>query len=216
MHRVLLPRRRVIEAAIAGAAVFGAPGLVRAVEALPPTPQQTAGPFYPQSFPADADNDLVHVAGHAEPAKGTVTRVAGRILNRSGRPLSGVRVEIWQCDQNGRYHYVQDGGGGRPQDDNFQGFGRTVTDADGHYNFVTIRPVPYPGRTPHIHFAVTAPGLQPVTTQMYVEGEPLNERDPVLLGVRDSAARARLIVALRAAPEMAPGALAASFDIVLA
>jgi protocatechuate 3,4-dioxygenase beta subunit len=215
MHRVLLPRRRVIEAAIAGAAVSGAPGLVRAAEALPPTPQQTAGPFYPQSFPADADNDLVHVIGRAEPAKGTVTRVAGRILDRSGRPLSGARVEIWQCDQSGRYHHVQDGGGGRAQDDNFQGFGRTVADADGRYDFVTIRPVPYPGRTPHIHFAVAAPGQPPVTTQMYVEGEPLNERDAVLQGVRDPAARARLIVPLRPAPEVAPNALAASFDIVL-
>src|SRR5436305_14062990 len=101
MHRVLLPRRRVIEAAIAGAAVFGVPGLVRAAEALPPTPQQTAGPFYPQSFPADADNDLVHVAGHAEPAKGIVTRIAGRILDRSGRPLSGAWAELWQCAANG-------------------------------------------------------------------------------------------------------------------
>src|SRR5256885_14011768 len=139
MHRVLLPRRRVIEVAIAGAAVFGAPGLVRAVEALPPTPQQTAGPFYPQSFPADADNDLVHVAGHAEPAKGTVTRVAGRIFDRAGHPLSGARVEIWQCDGNGRYRNVQDGAGEKPRDDHFQGFGRTVTDAAGGYSFVTIR-----------------------------------------------------------------------------
>jgi hypothetical protein len=79
----------MIEAAIAGAAMFGAPGLLRAAEPLPPTPQQTAGPFYPQSLPADADNDLVHVAGHAEPAKGTLTRVAGRILDRTGKPLSG-------------------------------------------------------------------------------------------------------------------------------
>jgi len=214
--RTALPRRRVIEAAIAGAAMFGAPGLLRAAEALAPTPQQTAGPFYPQSFPADADNDLVHVTGRAEPAKGTVTRVAGRILDRAGRPLSGARVEIWQCDQNGRYHHVQDGGGGRARDDNFQGFGRTVTDAEGHYNFVTIRPAPYPGRTPHIHFAVTPPGLQPVTTQMYVEGEPLNERDGLLQSVRDPAARARLIVPLRPAPEVAPNTLVAEFDIVLA
>jgi protocatechuate 3,4-dioxygenase beta subunit len=216
MTSIRLPRRRVIEAAIAGAAVFGAPSLLRAAEALSPTPQQTAGPFYPQNFPADVDNDLVHVTGHSEPAKGTVTRVAGRILDQAGRPLSGARVEIWQCDQNGRYHHVQDSSAGRPPDDNFQGFGRTVTDADGHYNFVTIRPVPYPGRTPHIHFAVTAPGLPPFTTQMYVAGEPLNERDGLLQGVRDPAARARLIVPLRPAPEVAPNALAASFDIVLA
>src|SRR5712671_6873916 len=215
MHRVLLPRRRVIEAAIAGAAVFGAPGLVRAVEALPPTPQQTAGPFYPQSFPADSDNDLVHVAGHAEPAKGTVTRVAGRILDRAGRPMAGARVEIWQCDGNGRYHNVRDGDAGRPRDDNFQGFGQTVTDERGGYRFVTIRPVPYPGRTPHIHFAVVTPGQRRFITQMYVAGEPQNERDAVLLGVRDPAARARLIVPLQPASDLGREALAAAFDIVL-
>ena len=211
------PRRRVLEAAIAGAAVFGLPGVLRAVAAaaLAPTPAQTPGPFYPASYPADSDNDLVHVTGHAEPAKGTVTRVAGRILDRAGRPLSGARVEIWQCDANGRYHNVQDGGGGRPRDDNFQGFGRTVTDDAGGYSFVTIRPVPYPGRTPHIHFAVAAPGLPPFVTQMYVAGEPLNERDSILQGVRDPAARARLIVPLRPAPEVAQNSLAASFDIVL-
>src|SRR3954465_15267751 len=212
MAGIRLPRRRLLETAFAGAAMFGAPGLLRGAEPLPPTPQQTAGPFYPQSFPADADNDLVHVAGHAEPAKGTVTRVAGRILDRAGKPVSGARVEIWQCDQNGRYHHVQGSGGG-PSDDNFQGFGRTVANADGGYHFLTIRPVPYPGRTPHIHFAVAAPGLQPFVTQMYVEGEPLNERDGLLQSVRDPAARARLIVTLRPAREVAPAALAADFDI---
>jgi protocatechuate 3,4-dioxygenase beta subunit len=210
-----LARRQVIEAVIAGAAALGAPALLRAAEALPPTPQQTAGPFYPQSFPADSDNDLLHVAGHAESAKGTLTRVSGRILDREGRPLSGTRVEIWQCDQNGRYHHVGDGGGGRKSDDNFQGFGRTVTNAAGTYDFTTIRPVPYPGRTPHIHFAVVAPGLAPFVTQMYVEGEPLNERDPVLRGVRDPADRTRLIVPLRLAPEIGPEALAGKFDIVI-
>ena len=215
MTNIRLPRRRIIETALAGAAVFGTPGLLRAAETLPPTPQQTTGPFYPQSFPADADNDLVHVAGHAEPAKGTATRIAGRILDRAGRPLSGARVEIWQCDQNGRYHHVQDANAGRPLDDNFQGFGRTVTDAAGGYGFVTIRPVPYPGRTPHIHFMVAAPGLPVFTTQMYVDGEPLNERDELLQSVRAPAERARLIVKLRPAPEVAPGALAADFDIVL-
>ena len=137
------------------------------------------------------------------------------ILDPSGRPVPGARVEIWQCDGNGRYHNVQDGGGERPRDDNFQGFGRTVTDGAGGYSFVTIRPVPYPGRTPHIHFAVAAPGLPRFVTQMYVAGEALNDQDSVLLGVGDPAARARLIVPLRPAPEIGREALAGSFDIVL-
>jgi protocatechuate 3,4-dioxygenase beta subunit len=217
MPNVPFPRRLLLEASLAGAGVFGLPGVLRALAAgaLMPTPQQTPGPFYPLSYPADSDHDLVHVAGHAESAKGTVTRVTGRILDRAGRPLSGSRVEIWQCDANGRYHNIQDGGGGRPRDDNFQGFGRTFTDDAGGYSFVTIRPVPYPGRTPHIHFAVAAPGLPPFVTQMYVAGEPLNDRDPVLLAVADPAARARLIVPLQREPEIGREALTARFDIVL-
>jgi protocatechuate 3,4-dioxygenase beta subunit len=217
MRNVPFPRRRMLEVSLGGAATLGLPGLLRAVagETLMPTPQQTAGPFYPLSYPEDSDNDLVHVAGHAGSAKGTVTHVAGRILDSAGRPLSGARVEIWQCDDNGRYHNVEDGGGARPRDGNFQGFGRSVADHQGGYSFVTIRPVAYPGRTPHIHFAVAAPGLPPFVTQMYIAGEPLNDRDPVLQGVVDPAARARLIVPLRPAPEIGREALAANFDIVL-
>ncbi len=217
MRSSIYPRRRVLAASIAGAATLSLHGLrALAAAALAPTPAQTEGPFYPLNYPADSDNDLVHVTGHGEPAKGTVTQVAGRILDRSGRPMAGARVEIWQCDGNGRYHNVRDGGGERPRDDNFQGFGRTVTDEGGGYHFVTIRPVPYPGRTSHIHFAVTAPGQRRFITQMYVAGEPGNERDSVLLGVRDPAARARLIVPLRPMPELGREALAAEFDIVLA
>ena len=217
MRDPFFPRRRVLAASIAGAAALTLPAALRglAAAALAPTPAQTEGPFYPLNYPADSDNDLVHVAGHAEPAKGTVTRVAGRILDPSGRPVPGARVEIWQCDANGRYHNVRDGDAGRPRDENFQGFGQIVTDDAGGYRFVTIRPVPYPGRTPHIHFAVAVPGQPRFITQMYVAGEKLNDTDSVLLGVRDPAARTRLIVPLRPAPEIGREALAASFDIML-
>jgi protocatechuate 3,4-dioxygenase, beta subunit len=217
MRDPFFPRRRVLAASIASAAALSLPATLRglAAAALAPTPAQTEGPFYPLSYPADSDNDLVHVAGRAEPAKGTVTRVAGRILDPSGRPVPGARVEIWQCDAHGRYHNVRDGDAGRPRDENFQGFGQTVTDNAGGYRFLTIRPVPYPGRTPHIHFAVAVPGQRRFITQMYVAGEPGNERDAVLLGVRDPAARARLIVPLQPAPELGRDTLAAAFDIVL-
>jgi protocatechuate 3,4-dioxygenase, beta subunit len=210
----MIPRRRLIGVFAGCAAGFSLWRGGRAT-VLPPTPSQTAGPFYPLEFPPDSDNDLVQIAGRSGMAKGNVTYVMGHILDPTGRPISGAWVEIWQCDANGRYHYVHDDRARQPLDENFQGYGQATTDAEGSYLFRTIRPVPYPGRTPHIHFAVSGAGLHRFTTQMYVAGDPLNERDGVLSGVRDPAARARLIVPLRPAPEIETNALAGTFDIVL-
>jgi protocatechuate 3,4-dioxygenase beta subunit len=210
----MIARRRMLGFAAGSAALLSLGGRGRAAR-LPSTPQQTAGPFYPLSIPADSDSDLVQIAGHDGVAKGSITYVSGRVSDPDGRALRGARVEIWQCDTNGRYHYVRDDRAGAPLDDNFQGYGQTTTNAEGGYQFRTIRPVPYPGRTPHIHFAVSAPGLPRFTTQMYIAGEPLNERDGVLVAVRDPAARARLVVPLRLAPEIEANALAGTFDIVI-
>ena len=211
-----LARRNLIHGSLALAGTFSLLGLQgRAENTLSPTPQQTPGPFYPLSFPQDSDNDLVHLSGHSGPAKGIVTRITGRILDPNGRSISGARVEIWQCDANGRYHYVQDSRADRPRDDNFQGYGTTTTDLAGGYQFLTIRPVPYPGRTPHIHFAVFGRGLERFVTQMYVAGEPRNATDPVLMDVRDPAARDRMIVALHQVRDGGPAALAGEFDIVI-
>jgi protocatechuate 3,4-dioxygenase beta subunit len=207
-----LPRRHLLLGATA-ATLLAAPSRF-ALAALAPTPRQTPGPFYPQTLPLDSDNDLVRVTGHARDAAGTIAHVSGRILDVSGQPISDAKVEIWQCDSHGRYHYVDDRNPA-PLDPDFQGYGTTVSARDGGYRFRTIRPVPYPGRTPHIHFTVTAPRGGRLVTQMYVAGEPLNERDPVLAQIRDSAARAAVIVALAPAPQVEPGALAGSFDIVL-
>jgi protocatechuate 3,4-dioxygenase, beta subunit len=209
----MIPRRRMLEVLVGCAAGSSLWSKANAT-ALPLTPRQTAGPFYPLAFPADSDNDLVQIAGHPGMAMGTITHITGRILDPVGRGISGARVEIWQCDSDGRYHYVHDEQADRPLDENFQGYGQTITDAAGGYRFRTIRPVPYPGRTPHIHFAVSGAGLPRFTTQMYVAGEPLNERDSILMAVRDPAARARLTVPLRPAPEIETGALAGTFDIV--
>jgi protocatechuate 3,4-dioxygenase beta subunit len=211
-----LDRRRLIYGSLAFA---GTSSLLRlpasAASTLPPTPRQTPGPFYPLSFPQDADNDLVHVAGHQGLAKGSIMRITGRILDLNGRPVPGARVEIWQCDANGRYHYVRDGRADQPRDENFQGYGATMTDLSGGYQFFTIKPVPYAGRTPHIHFAVSGRGFERFITQMYVAGEPENDSDPVLMGIRDPAARARLLVALRPASSNGPAELTGEFDIVL-
>ena len=104
-------------------------------------------------------------------------------------------VEIWQCDAQGIYSHPGDSGHKR-HDAAFQGYGRVQVDADGRYAFRTIRPVAYPGRTPHIHFKVHAPGVGRLTTQMYVAGERQNATDGPLNGIRDRKARDTLIVAL--------------------
>lgn len=142
----------------------------------PLTPRQTAGPFYPRELPLDNDNNLIQVTGHPALAQGQVTDLYGRILERNGRPLSGMRVEIWQCDNNGRYHHPDDQAR-QSLDPGFQGFGHTLTDGQGRYRFRTIRPVAYPGRTPHIHVAVLPDGHAPFVTQFYVAGEAKNADD---------------------------------------
>jgi protocatechuate 3,4-dioxygenase beta subunit len=209
-------RRRLIGVSVAIAGNSWFIGSTRSAGAtLQPTPAQTAGPFYPVTFPPDSDNDLIHVAGHSGSARGTAARITGRVLDRDGRPVSGARVEIWQCDANGRYHYVRDDRADRPRDDNFQGYGTATADPSGVYQFLTIKPVAYPGRTPHIHFAVSGRGFERFVTQMYVAGEPENAIDPVLTGVRDPVLRDRLIVALNPAHDANPAVLKGEFDIVL-
>jgi protocatechuate 3,4-dioxygenase, beta subunit len=177
------------------------------------TPAQTEGPFYPAAFPADSDNDLLQVRGQAARALGTVLHLQGRVLDSSGRPLDGAIVEIWQCDAQGLYDHPRQPGRER-RDAAFQGYGKVLADAQSGYRFRTLKPVAYPGRTPHIHFAVLAPGTRRFITQMYVEGEPGNARDFLLNSVRDEVARRRLVVPLRPSGEE-PGALQGRFEIVL-
>ena len=150
----------------------------RRAEAAIPTPPQTEGPFYPppgQRF-SDTDWDLVKIEGLVREAGGEVLHLSGRVLDREGQPRAGVPVEIWQCDATGRYLHQMDRRPGE-RDTAFQGFGRTVTDVEGGYRFRTIRPVPYPGRTPHIHARVERPDGSWLTTQVYLDGHPLNRKD---------------------------------------
>ena len=171
----------------------------------PPTPRMTEGPFYPNTFPKDSDADLTQVEGRAGAAKGTLLDVSGRVLDRSGKPHAGARVEIWQCDATGSYHHV----GGAVGDENFQGFGFTTTDAEGRYAFRTIKPVPYPGRTPHIHFTVLENNRRRLTSQMFIEGEPGNARDGLYRSLGDGA---RLVTMKL---ENAGAGLKGSLDVVL-
>lgn len=213
------PRRRLLErvpavAVLAGAAAASQAGFAsRALAAArEPTPRQSLGPFYPVDWAGDADSDLVRVTGEAARALGQVAHIRGRIVDRAGRPLSGAKVEIWQCDANGVYRHPRDRGN---RDAGFQGRGRMLASGDGEWAFRTIRPVPYPGRTPHIHFRVLAPDGCELVTQLYVAGEPLNERDFLLNAIRDPRERERIIARFDPADRIESGALLANFEIVI-
>jgi protocatechuate 3,4-dioxygenase beta subunit len=183
-------------------------------EALVRTPRQTEGPFYPDRLPLDTDNDLLIVNDSITPAVGTVTHLSGRIRDARGEPIRNAVVEIWQVDNNGAY--LHSGSMNRAsRDKNFQGFGRFLTASSGEYYFRTIKPVPYPGRTPHIHFAVKVKGMDPFTTQCYIKGEPGNRRDFILNSIRDPKARAAVIVDFAPMKASRIGEVAARFDIVL-
>jgi len=212
-HRFRVSRRQLLRTGAAALAGIAAPTGAATAAKLLLTPEQSLGPFYPDRLPLDTDNDLVTIKGGGN-AAGQITHVAGRVLDANGRPIAGARVEIWQCDVNGRYIHTGDSEPG-PRDRNFQGYGATVTGADGGYHFRTIRPVPYSTRTPHIHFAVKGPGDGRLITQMYVKGEARNADDYPLSRITDPRAREAVIVALDPAPELEPDALAGRFDIVL-
>lgn len=137
------------------------------------TPAQTEGPFYPVQLPRDADHDLLRNGALAY-QQGQPAWVEGVVTDPEGRPVAGSTVEIWQCDHAGHYHHPGDGARADPR---FQGFGRVRVGADGRYRFRTIRPVAYSGRTPHIHVKVRLDRHELLTTQLYVAGDPHNERD---------------------------------------
>jgi protocatechuate 3,4-dioxygenase beta subunit len=206
-------RRQLLETLGGAAALALTAPLTRAAELLLATPRQAKGPFYPLELPLDQDNDLTRVAGRSGRAQGTTIDVVGRLRDERGRPLAAVQIEIWQVNAFGRYHHRHDDQD-KPWDPDFQGYGRTVTDSQGGYRFRTVRPVAYPGRAPHIHFALSDRRFSTFYTQMYVAGAPENERDFLLNGVRDPGARDSLIVNLE--PSRAEGSeLVGRFDIVL-
>lgn len=211
-HRRPVPVRRTARRAALAAAFVALPALWLGVRAQPaaarrPTPAQTEGPFYPDRMPADQDADLLR-NGTLRYAQGRPAWVEGQVSDLDGRPLAGAQVEIWQCDEQGHYHHSGDGNRADPA---FQGFGRVRTGADGRYRFRTIRPVPYSGRTPHIHFKVRLDARELLTTQLYVQGDPGNARD-FLWGRLSQEDRAAVTVPFSAGSD----GLTAHFPIVVA
>ena len=210
--------RRHMLALTGAAGMLAATGmLARAARAqLHRTPGQTLGPFYPLEKPADADADLTRIKGRSERALGQVIYVGGQIVNADGEPLPGVVIELWHANSHGRYAHPNDDNTA-PLDPNFEGFARLVSDTQGRYRFKTIKPLGYPAggfnRPPHIHFAFTG-NSQRLVTQLYFDGEPLNDSDPLLASAGDH--RHSLIVTLeRPTPDLEPDSRVANWNIVL-
>ena len=161
------------------ALVFAAPSLLVptvVLAALVPTPGAAEGPFYPVRIPSDDDADLVSVEGAVREAGGDILLLAGRVLDINAHPIAGARIEIWQCDANGVYLHPGDRRSDS-RDAGFQGFGHARADTAGRFAFRTIVPVPYPGRTPHIHVKVVRGERDLLTTQFYRLGHPQNPSD---------------------------------------
>lgn len=173
---------------LASGAVLLTPSIAHALLA---TPRQVEGPFYPPLPHKETDVDLTLLEGHSEPAKGEVILVRGRVTNTDGEPLEGIRVDIWQANDNGRYDHPDDPNTGAALDPNFQGIGSTLTDADGRYGFKTIKPAAYPldalgesgWRAQHIHFKLWSEDRTQLITQMYFEGDPLLTQDGQILSL---------------------------------
>jgi protocatechuate 3,4-dioxygenase beta subunit len=206
------PRRQFLQGLAFGAAAFVTPGLF--AEELIATPRLTEGPFYPDKLPLDTDNDLLIINDSITPALGEITHLTGKVTTASGQPLRGAMVEIWQVDHNGAYIHSADASAGR-NDKNFQGYGRFLTDSKGQYYFRTIKPVPYPGRTPHIHVAVNRNGRRILTTQLLINGHPQNDRDMATRGIRDPLALETILVDFKPLAGSKIGELTANFDVVL-
>jgi protocatechuate 3,4-dioxygenase beta subunit len=213
-HSSGLNRRGLLGGLGLGAAWFLTPGLFAEELTRVRTPAQTEGPFYPRKLPLDTDNDLIIINDSITPAVGEITHLSGKVFDAKGNPVRNAAVEIWQCDALGVYLH-SGSANGEKRDAHFQGFGRFVTSSTGEYYFRTIKPVPYPGRTPHIHFKIKKGGKELLTTQCYIKGQAGNEKDGIYRGIREAKARDAVTIDFAKIKDSRIGELAAKFDIVL-
>jgi len=187
---------------------------------LPHRLTEVTGPLLGEERVSPADADLTRQ--HEGEPQGERIIVTGRVLDSGGRPVAGTLVEIWQTNAGGRYRHEVDRHPA-PLDPNFTGLGRCMTDADGRYRFVTIKPGSYPWgnhynawRPAHIHFSVFGRAFtQRLVTQMYFPGDPLQPLDPILNSVPDRGARERLVARFEIGLTEPEWALGYSWDIVL-
>lgn len=220
--KLIFPRRKFLTLAAAGglgslcslklARAMYMPG--RFAEELFKTPAMAEGPFYPDKLPLDTDNDLLVLNDSLTPAVGKITHLSGRVLTTAGSPVRNAFVEIWQVDNTGAYLH-KDSAGAKDRDTNFQGYGRFLTNHKGEYYFRTVKPVSYPGRVPHIHFAVSMNGHRVLTTQMLTRGNKANAKDGLFRRFKDEQSRAALTAQYKPVPKSKFGELSVEYDMVL-
>jgi protocatechuate 3,4-dioxygenase beta subunit len=187
---------------------------------LPTTLSEVTGPIFGYGELKANDHDLTKQ--HAGEPIGERIVVSGRVLDADARPVASTLIEIWQANAAGRYPHRRDDHNA-PTDPNFTGAGRTMTDAEGRYRFITIRPGEYPWRNhhnawrpAHIHFSLFGPAFTTrLVTQMYFPGDPLLEFDPMFSSIPDRRAALRLVSAFDWATTIPEQALGYTFDIVL-
>ncbi|MGE4057151.1 MAG: protocatechuate 3,4-dioxygenase subunit beta [Vicinamibacterales bacterium] len=187
---------------------------------VPQTLSDLSAPVFGSDAVGPLDDDLTRQ--HAGEPAGQRIVVSGRVLDDSGRPVPNALIEIWQANAAGRYAHDNDTWDA-PLDPNFTGAGRALTDANGRYRFVTIRPGAYPWknhpnawRPSHIHFSLFGQSfLSRLVTQMYFPDDPLQKLDPIFNAVPDPRARARLVAGFDLSLTIESWALGYSFDIVL-
>jgi protocatechuate 3,4-dioxygenase beta subunit len=192
----------------------------RPLVTIPEAAHPVAGPVFGEDALDPSDADLTGQHG-GEPLGERIV-VSGRLLDEDGRPIPGVLIEIWQANAAGRYrHEVDDHPA--PLDPNFSGAGRVLTDSEGNYRFVTIKPGAYPWRNhenawrpAHVHFSIFGRAFaQRLVTQMYFPGDPLFPYDPIMNAVRDPEARRLLVSQFDLATTTPDWALGFRWDIVV-
>ncbi len=202
---------------------YGSTRLRSPHQPLVPLPQgltELTGPVLGAGRIGALDHDLTRQ--HDDEPQGERIEVLGRVLDGDGRPVRDTLVEIWQTNAAGRYRHAVDRHPA-PLDPNFTGVGRAMTDSEGRYRFVTIKPGAYPWRNhhnawrpAHIHFSLFGNAFtQRLVTQMYFPNDPLFGQDPIFNSVRDPAARQRMVAAFDLDATTPEWSLAYRFDIVL-
>jgi protocatechuate 3,4-dioxygenase, beta subunit len=187
---------------------------------IPHTLSEITGPVFGHSAVAEGDNDLTRHPGGESLGQRII--VTGKVLDGNGRPVPNTLIEIWQCNAAGRYHHKVDQHPA-PLDPNFTGAGRTMTDAEGNYHFITVKPGAYPWgnhpnawRPAHIHFSLFGTAFTTrLVTQMYFPDDPLFPFDPIFNSIPDARARQRLISKFEMDLTQPDWALGFRWDIVL-